>query len=83
MESRMGHPGIVLLDVELHEGAEPLDRVQRVEVQPLMLERAPERFDHRIREGNVNLRKDAVQACTEQRGVHRVVDVLDAGVGVQ
>jgi hypothetical protein len=32
---------------------------------------------------SVNLREDAVQACAEQRGVHRAVDVLDAGVGVQ
>jgi len=48
-----------------------------------MLQRTPERFDHRVGEGNLDLREHAVQTRAEQRGLHRTVDVLDAGVGVQ
>jgi hypothetical protein len=40
MEGRMRHPGVVLLDVELHQGAESGKRVERVEVEPAVLERA-------------------------------------------
>jgi len=39
------HLGIVLLDVERNEGSEAFDGIQRVEVQPLVLERTPERLN--------------------------------------
>jgi len=54
-EGGMGYLGVVLLDVEFDEGAEPLDRVQGVEVEPLVLERAPESLNHRVREGDLDL----------------------------
>ena len=44
----MWHLGVVLLDVERNEGSEALDGVQRVEVQPLVLERTPQRLNHRV-----------------------------------
>jgi hypothetical protein len=37
MEGRMRHVGVVLLDLELHQGTESGKRVKRVEVEPLML----------------------------------------------
>jgi hypothetical protein len=42
-----------------------------------------ERFDHRVREGDIDLGEHTVQTGTQQRGLHRAVDVLDARVGVQ
>ena len=55
----MWHLGVVLLDVELHQGAEPSKRVERVEVETRMLQRAPEGFDHRFGKGNLDLREHA------------------------
>ena len=82
-ESWMWHLGVVLLDEKRHESAEALDRVERVDVQPLMLERPPECLDHRVGIGNIDLGEDTLQARAEQGGVHCRIDVLDAGVGVQ
>jgi hypothetical protein len=77
------HLGVVLLDVELDQGAEPLERVQGVEVEPLVLERAPEGFDHRIREGEIDLGKHAVETRGQRGVMHGGVHVFDTGVRVE
>ena len=82
-ECWVGHLGVVLLNEERHECAQPLYRVERVQVQPLMLQGTPKRLDHRVRKGDLDLRKDTVQARGEQGSVHRTVDVFDAGIDVQ
>ena len=66
----MWHLGVVLVDVEFDEGAEPLDRVQGVEVEPLVFERTPEGFEHRVREGDTDLGKHAVQTGGQQGVIH-------------
>ncbi|HUG16836.1 MAG TPA: hypothetical protein VMM78_17650, partial [Thermomicrobiales bacterium] len=38
------------MDVERHQSLNRRDAVERVEEQPLMFQRTPPRFDHRIRE---------------------------------
>ena len=65
------------------QGAEALDRVQGVEVEPLVLQRPPEGFNHRVREGDVDLGEHALEAGAEQRLAHGAVDVLDTRVGVE
>ena len=61
-ERRMWHLGVVLLDEERHESAETLYRVEGVEVKPLVFQRTPERLDHRVGIGNIDLCEDALQA---------------------
>src|ERR1035441_5066392 len=43
-EGRMGHVGVVLVDEEFHEAAELFNRVEGVEVKPLVLQGTPERL---------------------------------------
>ena len=47
-EGRVRHLRVVLLDVECNQGPEALDGIQGVELEPLVLERTPERFNHRV-----------------------------------
>jgi len=46
----------VLIDVKRHQLPDGGNRVERVEVQPLVLEHAPPRFDQQIREADLGLR---------------------------
>ena len=78
----MGHLGVVLFNEELHQGAQSCEGIQRVEIQPLMLERAPERLNHGVGEADVDLRENAVKAGAEKGGVDRAVDVLHTGVSI-
>jgi len=78
----MGHLGVVLFNEELHQGAQSCEGIQRVEVQPLMLERAPERLNHGVGEADVDLRENAVEAGAEKGSIDCAVDVLHTGVSV-
>ncbi len=55
--------------------------VERVQVEPLVLEGSPPRLDHRVREGDLRLRQDT----SEDAGVDELVDrrrsVLYTSVG--
>ena len=82
-KGRMGHLGVVLFNEELHQGAQSCEGIQRVEVQPLMLERAPERLNHGVGEADVDPRENAVKAGAEKGGVDPAVDVLHTGVSIQ
>ena len=66
----MWHLGVVLLDVGFDQGLETLDRVQGVEAEPLVFERTLEGFDHRVREGDIDLRKHTVQTGGQQGVIH-------------
>jgi hypothetical protein len=63
-EGGRGHLGVVLLNLERDQGVQMLDRVQRVEVQPLMPQRAPECLNHRVREGDIDLGYSIVELVT-------------------
>ena len=76
----MGHLGVVLPDEERDQSADSFDGVEGVKEQPLMFQRAPPRFDHRVRFGDLDLGEDAVKASGQKGRVDGGVDVLDAGV---
>jgi len=78
----MGHLRVVLFNKELDQDTKPLDRIEGVEKKPLMLHRTPERLNHRVGKANIDLRENSVQAGSEQSGVHRAVDVLNARIDV-
>jgi hypothetical protein len=59
----MWHLGVGPFDEERHENAKPLNRVEGVEVEPLVFQRTPERLDHRVGIGNIDLCEDALQAA--------------------
>jgi len=80
-ERRMRHLPVVLLEEEGDQRFEMSHGVERVQVEPLMLERSPPSLDDRIRPGDLDLRQNAAELRGAESGVHRVVDVLDAGVG--
>jgi hypothetical protein len=61
------------------EGDERLEmshRAERVEIQPLMLQRMPPGFDDRFRVGDLDLREHAAELLGRERGVDRAIDRL-------
>src|SRR5262249_21801428 len=46
---RMGKHPVVFLDVALEKPPDRGDAIQRMEVEPLVFQGAPPRFDHRVR----------------------------------
>src|SRR5262249_13799978 len=58
-------------------------RVERVQIQPLVLERPPPRFDERIGEGDLGQGQQALQQSRIDQALDRAVAILDAGVGQQ
>jgi hypothetical protein len=78
-----GHLRVVLFNKELDQDTKSLDRIEGVEKKPLMLHRTPERLNHRVGKANIDLRENSVQASSEQSGIHRGVDVLDARIDVE
>src|ERR1035441_7906930 len=78
----MGHLRVVLFNKELDQDTKPLDRIEGGEKKPLMLHRTPERLNHRVGRANIDLRENSVQASSEQSGIHRGLDVLDARIDV-
>src|SRR5437867_768450 len=59
VEGGMRETAVVFLDVERDEPPERRDGVERVEVEPLVLERSPPGLDHRVRESDLGHRKEA------------------------
>src|ERR1019366_3906803 len=80
-ERRMRHLRVVLLDEEGNQRFEMSHGVERVEVQPLMLEGAPPSLDDRSRVGDLDLREHAAELLRSEGGVDRAVDVLESRVG--
>ena len=56
-ERRVRYVAIVLLDIKRDKLSHRLDRIEVVQVQPLMLEHSPPRFDHAVGEHHVDLRQ--------------------------
>ena len=57
------------------------DGIERVEIEPLVLERPPPRLDDRVGPGHLDLSEDASELGRVQQRIDRGVDVLDAAVG--
>jgi hypothetical protein len=70
----------VFADVERHQPADGRDVVKRVEKEPLMFQRAPPGFDHRVREFQFREGQDPAQHAGGNQGVDLGVDVLDARI---
>lgn len=79
----MGESGVVLVHVERDQLLKCADRVERIQIQPLVFERPPPRFDERV--GECDLRHG--ENSSEQPGVDQLVygfvEVLDSAVGEQ
>jgi hypothetical protein len=67
LERRMGNDSVVLVDVEGCLLAHIFERFKPVQVQPRMLQHFPLRFDHALREYNVDLSQDALDRTTALR----------------
>jgi hypothetical protein len=80
-EGGVGEAGVVLLDVERDELPERREAVERVEVEPLVLERSPPGLDHRVRERDLGHRKEASKDTRVDEVIDSHVEVLDAAVG--
>ncbi len=74
---------VVLVDIEGDQVPHGGDRVQRVQVQPLVLDHSPSGLDQRVREGDFRLYKDAFQQPRLDELVDRRVEVLDTTVNQQ
>src|SRR6185436_15508810 len=83
LERRVRDDLVVLLDVERDESCDRGERVELVKEEPTVLQRSPERFDHRVRERDVDLSEDATDRQHVERGIDARVQVLDAGIGEQ
>jgi len=76
----MGHYFIVGSDVELDEATKGSKTIQRMEVEPSVLQGTPERLDHRIRKGDLDLGQDARQRLAVEKAINGSVHVLAARV---
>jgi len=77
----VGNHGVMLLDVDRDETLDGGEGIEAVEEQPVVFEGAPPGLDHRIREGDFDLREDAAETSEAQECIDVAVDVLDARIG--
>jgi len=73
-------PRVVLGDVELDELPHARDRVERVQEEPVVLEAAPPRLDHRVREVDLGHGEHSLEEPGLDQLVDGAVPVLDAGI---
>src|ERR1700738_2322915 len=77
----MGNGRIMLLNVEPDEPLHRGERVELIQVEPVVLERSPGRLDHRVRKANLDLGQDALEESKAEKSVDVPIHVLDAGIG--
>jgi len=70
-ESGVGEPRIVLINVECHETPERGGTVERVQIEPLVLQRPPPDLDHGVGEPELGQGDDAEQ----HSGLDELVDI--------
>ena len=80
-EGCMWNYGVVLLDVEFDQLLQGSETVERMQIEPAVLERAPPGFDQGIGIADLNLGKYAAQLSETKKVVDLLIDVLDARVG--
>ncbi len=76
----MGHHFVVGRDIELDEATKTDEAVERMKVEPRVLQGSPECLDHRIRERDLDLSQDPRQTLAVQQFVYGSVDVLASRV---
>lgn len=80
-EGCMRNNGVVLLHEECDQLLKGSEGVERMQVEPAMLERPPPCFDHGIGIADLDLGEYAAQLSETKKVVDLVIDVLDARVG--
>ena len=75
-ERGVGKASVVFLDVERDESTDRSESVERVEVEPLVLENSPPRLDQGIGESDFGLRQDTPESTSVDEFADRGVDVL-------
>lgn len=81
LKSRMGETSVVFRDVERDESLKRRNRVERVEIEPLMLQRSPPGLNHGVREGDLDHRKESSRNARADEFIDLRVGVLDTGIG--
>ena len=76
----MRHHFVMRGDVKLDESTKSGEAVQRMKVEPRVLQRSPERLDHRIGKGHLDLGEDARQFFVIQQIVDGSVHVLTSRI---
>ncbi len=77
----MWHDLFVRLHVQRDQAPQPGLALQTMEIEPRILERAPEGFDHRVRIGDINLSRNAFKVGTAQLVIDISVHVLATRIG--
>ena len=75
--------GVVLVHVESDQVLNRADGIERVQIQPLMLQRSPPRFDHRVGIRDIRHGEKPFQESGFNQFVDSAVMVLAAAVGEQ
>ena len=79
----MGKSGVVLVHVEFDQLLKCADRVERIQVQPLVFERSPPRFDERVGKCDLRHGKKPIQDAGPNQLIDRYIEVLDTSVDEQ
>ena len=82
-ECRVGDPCVVLVDVVFDQRLQRADRIERVQVEPLVLEDSPPRLDEGVGERDLGLGQKSPQESGLDQFVDGSVEVLDTTVGEQ
>ena len=70
----------MFINVERDQFLKRADRVEHVQVQPLVFQRAPPRFDERVGEGDLRPGEKASKEARFNELVDGAVEVFDAAV---
>ncbi len=80
-ERGVGKTHVVFVHVERDQLLERADRVERVQVQPLVFDRSPPRFDERVGKRDLGHGQKSSQQPGVDQFVDGTVEVLDSAVG--
>ena len=83
LERRVRKSRVVLVDIEPDQFLHGADGVERVQVQPLVLEHPPPGFDQGIGIGDFRASQNAMEQPRMDEFIDRPVEVLSASVGQQ
>ena len=74
---------VVLLDVERDESPDRADRIERVQIEPLMFEHAPPGLDERVGKRDLRHGQKPIQEAGLDQLIDRSIEVLDTSVDEQ
>jgi hypothetical protein len=77
----MRNDGVVLLNVEFDELLKGSERVERMQIEPAVLQRPPPGFDQGIGIADLDLGEYTAQLSKTKKVLDLLIDILDARVG--